>query len=38
VIERLKDEYEVGDAELAEHVARYVTELEGAGVIEPIQS
>lgn len=38
VIERLKDEYEVGDAELAEHVTRYLNELEAAGVIEPIQS
>lgn len=38
VIDRLKEEYEVKEAELGEHVTHYLTELERAGVIEPIQS
>ncbi len=36
VVERLKEEYEVGDADLGEQVTRYLAELQEAGVIEPI--
>ena len=36
IIERLGDEYEIGDAEIEEHVADYLSALRSAGVIDPV--